>query len=167
MLPAILCGVVAKDRIRKSGGALTGDGIATAGIVLGSIWAVVFVIAFALPNLGTKDNADEFSGSEKAIAEVIDRVERAIADDHGEEACAELFTTAFAAKLARGTGTRCPDAVDAAIADGQLQAEIDVEKIVVGGELARARVREGSDEQTWRLRRQGRRWLVDAIDAGR
>jgi len=167
VLPAILCGVIAKDRIRKSGGALTGEGIATAGIVLGSIWAVVFIVAFALPNLDETDNAGEFSGSEKAIAAVVDRVERAFADDHGDEACAELFTTTFAGKVARGTGTTCADAVDAAIEDGQLQAEIEVERIVIRGDVARARVREGNEEQTWRLRREGRRWLVDAIAAGR
>jgi hypothetical protein len=166
VLPAILCGVIAKDRIRKSGGRLTGDGYATAGIVLGSVWAVVFIAAFVLPNLDLGKNADDFSGPERDVAHVVDRVENAFADDKGDEACAELFTTAFAAKVARGAGRTCGDVVDDAIESGQVQAPIRIDKIVIRGDVARLRVREGDERQTWRLVRDGRAWRVDAIATG-
>jgi hypothetical protein len=166
VLPAILCGVIAKDRIRKSGGRLTGDGMATVGIVLGSVWAVVFIAAFVLPNLDLSDNAGDYKGSERAVATVVDHVERAFAEDRGDEACADLFTTAFAAKVAVGSGRTCADVVDDAIESGQVQAAIRIDEIVIRGATARVRVREGSEKQTWRLQRIARRWRVDAIDTG-
>lgn len=167
VLPAILCGVIAKDRIRKAGGRLTGDGMATVGIVLGSAWAVVFAAAFILPNLRVEDNAGDYSGSQRAVATVVDRVENAFAEDRGAEACAELFTTAFAAKVARGSGRTCADVVDDAIISGQVQATIRIDQIAIRGATARVRLREGDEKQTWRLQRVGRSWLVDAIDPGR
>jgi hypothetical protein len=165
VLPAILCGVIAKDRIRKAGGRLTGDAMATVGIVFGSIWAVVFIAAFVLPELEVKDNADDFNGSQRAVATVVDRVERTFAEDRGDEACADLFTTAFARKVARGAGRTCSDVVDDAIEPGQTQAPIRIDGIVIRGDTARVRLREGSEKQRWKLRRVGRSWLVDAIAA--
>ncbi len=54
-VPAILFGLSAKKQIRKSGGSLAGDGLATAGIVLGicSIFLAVIplmLMAIAVPN---------------------------------------------------------------------------------------------------------------------
>src|SRR5438105_282124 len=36
-IPAVICGHIARSKIRKSGGALRGKGIATAGLILGYI----------------------------------------------------------------------------------------------------------------------------------
>jgi hypothetical protein len=50
-IPAIILGKAARERIRASGGQLAGEGMATAGIVLGWIsvgLAVVVVIVFVL-----------------------------------------------------------------------------------------------------------------------
>jgi hypothetical protein len=165
VLPAILCGLIAKDRIRKAEGRLTGDGMATTGIVLGSVWAVVFVAAFVLPNLDLHNNTDDFKGPERQIAQVVDHVERAFAEDRGAEACTDLFTTAFAGKVARGSGRTCADAVDDAIDSGQVQASIRIDAIRISGDVAHLRVREGSEKQRWRLLNIGARWRVDAIDA--
>jgi hypothetical protein len=40
-IPAVICGYVARSKIRKSGGALGGKGIATAGLILGYIALVL------------------------------------------------------------------------------------------------------------------------------
>jgi hypothetical protein len=45
-IPAVICGHIARAKIRKSGGALGGKGIATAGLVLGYIALVVGKWAF-------------------------------------------------------------------------------------------------------------------------
>ncbi len=45
---AIIEGVKARKRIRLSNGYLTGDGMAIAGIVLGAIVTVIFVVAVIL-----------------------------------------------------------------------------------------------------------------------
>ena len=47
-IPAVICGHVARSKIRKSGGALGGKGIATAGLILGYIALVVSVMGIPL-----------------------------------------------------------------------------------------------------------------------
>lgn len=53
-IPAIICGHMARSRIRESQGALTGDGLALAGLILAYISIAIFVLgiiaAIALPN---------------------------------------------------------------------------------------------------------------------
>jgi hypothetical protein len=47
-IPAVICGHIARAKIRKSGGAPGGKGIATAGLVLGYIALVVGIIGIPL-----------------------------------------------------------------------------------------------------------------------
>jgi len=48
----IIFGFVAKGQIRQSNGAQRGDGMATAGIVLGCIWVALTVVLLAAGTLG-------------------------------------------------------------------------------------------------------------------
>lgn len=162
---AIVFGAIAKDRIRRSGGALTGDGMATAGIVLGSIWAVVAVAALTIAELEKSNRDTRFTGDKAEIARVADRLERAFADDRGDEACADLLTVRFAAQVARGAGQSCPAYVDDAVGSGQYQADIRVRTVTIRGDTATAKVSEGDDPQTWTLRREQGTWRIDAIRA--
>ena len=47
-IPAVISGHVARSKIRKSGGALGGKGIATAGLILGYIALVLCIIGIPL-----------------------------------------------------------------------------------------------------------------------
>jgi hypothetical protein len=47
-IPAVICGHIARSKIRKSGGALGGKGVATAGLILGYIALVVGVMGIPL-----------------------------------------------------------------------------------------------------------------------
>src|SRR6266705_5626853 len=47
-IPAVICGHIARSRIRKSGGALRGKGIATAGLILGYIALALGVMGIPL-----------------------------------------------------------------------------------------------------------------------
>ena len=55
-IPGVICGHRALSKIKRSGGALTGQGMAIAGLItgyLGIVWAIVFIpimIAIAIPN---------------------------------------------------------------------------------------------------------------------
>ena len=55
-IPGVICGHKALSRIKQSGGALTGQGLAIAGLVtgyLGIVWAVICIplmLAIAIPN---------------------------------------------------------------------------------------------------------------------
>lgn len=47
-IPAVICGHIARSKIRKSGGALGGKGIATAGLILGYIALAVGIMGIPL-----------------------------------------------------------------------------------------------------------------------
>src|SRR2546430_1875583 len=47
-IPAIICGHIARSKIRKSGGGLGGKGIATAGLILGYVALVLGIIGIPL-----------------------------------------------------------------------------------------------------------------------
>ena len=47
-IPAVICGHIARSKIRKSGGALGGKGIATAGLILGYIALVLCIMGIPL-----------------------------------------------------------------------------------------------------------------------
>lgn len=55
-VPAVICGHLAYSRIRRSGGALTGDGLAIAGLVTGyigiafALFLIPMMAAIAIPN---------------------------------------------------------------------------------------------------------------------
>lgn len=55
-IPGVICGHKALSKIKRSGGTLTGQGLAIAGLVtgyLGILWAVIFIpmmLAIAIPN---------------------------------------------------------------------------------------------------------------------
>lgn len=61
-IPAVICGHVARSKVRQSQGTLTGDGMALAGLILGYIGLVITTIgifaAIAVPNyIAYKDKA--------------------------------------------------------------------------------------------------------------
>ena len=51
-IPAIICGHVSYSNIKKSQGTLTGGGLAIAGLVMGYIATVGWILMFALGILG-------------------------------------------------------------------------------------------------------------------
>jgi hypothetical protein len=51
-IPAIICGHVAHANIKRSQGGLTGDGLAVAGLVIGYIVSVGWILLIALGFLG-------------------------------------------------------------------------------------------------------------------
>jgi hypothetical protein len=159
----IFCGIMAKDRIRKSGGRLTGDGLATAGIVLGSVSVVLAIATLVIATSGSDNNASRYQGAERPIAALIDHVETAFDDNHGDEACASFFSRRFAANVARGSGQNCGDFVDSAVDSGQFQANIKIKQITIRGQTASVKVSEGGDPEVWSLVFEAGSWRVDAI----
>jgi Domain of unknown function (DUF4190) len=53
---AIIFGFVAKNQIKQSGGTQGGDGMATAGIVLGIAWLVITAILYATGSIDVGTN---------------------------------------------------------------------------------------------------------------
>lgn len=165
-LLAVVVGLIAKKKIRESGGKLGGDGMATAGIALGAVWGVVGLAVLSLAGSGAFDaeNGDDFSGPRRELALVVDRLEGALKSDRGSLACDRLLTPAFAARLAAGPQRTCAAAVADAVPDDYVQLDLDVRRIELRGQRATLIVEEGDDRQTWTLLRAADgRWRVDGI----
>jgi hypothetical protein len=50
-IPAVICGHLARLQIRQSGGQITGNGLAVAGVITGYLSLVLFLAWIAVPNL--------------------------------------------------------------------------------------------------------------------
>jgi hypothetical protein len=106
--------------------------------------------------------ADDFEGTQKQVAEVIDDFAAAAVDGDAQQIC----DTLFAADLKDALGPDCEDAVDQQtddISDG----DIDVKSIEVDGDTATATVVTpygGDDvEQTMTFVREDNRWRISEV----
>jgi Domain of unknown function (DUF4190)/Protein of unknown function (DUF2510) len=161
---AIVSGLVGRAQIRRAAGRQSGMGLATAGIVLGCVWLGLIVIVVVLLLTGSFDhgNARRFSGERKRVARVVDELQSGLDDNDGALVCNQLFTERWATLVARAAGKPCTAYVRG-IDAGRRQADLVVKSITVGGDMATARVDEGSTRETMRLVRVGGRWRVDDI----
>jgi hypothetical protein len=64
--------------------------------------------------------------------------------------------------VSRGAGKSCVAFVDD-VESGRRQAHLAVKSLSIAGDLATARIDEGSSHETWRFVRVGGRWRVDEI----
>jgi hypothetical protein len=157
-VPAIVLGFVARLRIRRSGGLRSGTGMATAGIVLGSVWLAVTValVGLAVSGVFSRENADDYSGVERGVAQTIDRFEAAREDSDGERMCSEVLTSEFAASYARSYGS-CQAEWSK---DDPGATEVDVSSIDVAGDTATAEADEYGTKWHFMLRRDGGEWRI-------
>jgi hypothetical protein len=115
-------------------------------------------------SLGADDEAKPASGPPAQIAATVDRLERAVATRDYDTICDRLFT---ARARKRAGGAECARQLGSA-AEGVKNPSIEIEAIDVNGNRAAVRVRTHADGQArlkdeLQLRRQGGRWLVEAL----
>jgi hypothetical protein len=164
-LPAIILGFVARAKISRSGGALTGRGNATAGIVLGIVWLAITAGIVALAVSGAFDdesNADRFSGVERQVAAAVDEFESAAEDERFDEICEQVFTPRFASLLETGAGKSCQAYYEEEVG-GRSQLPIEVETIDVRGSRASVEAEEGGESLTFNMVDDAGRWRIDDI----
>lgn len=161
---AIIFGFVARSKIKRSGGALRGKGLATAGIVLGFGWVALIALVIVLVATGVlaeDTNAERFSGREKPVAQAVDELETALQADEDQRACDELLTPAYKTRLTAGAGKPCAEVFGEE--EGH-QVELKVQRILFEGFRATAFVKEAGDDVKIVYTRLDGRWLVDDID---
>jgi hypothetical protein len=115
-------------------------------------------------SLGGDDEAKPASGPTAEIAATVDRLERAVAKRDYETICNQLFTPRA---RKRAGGAECARQLGSA-AEGVARPRIAIEAIVVEGNKAVVSVRttasgQASLKDKLQLRRQGGRWLVEAL----
>jgi hypothetical protein len=126
--------------------------------------AVAAILAPAGCSIGADSEPQPVSGVPKEIAATVDRLERAIARADYTEVCDQLFT---AAARKRAGGADCAKQLTSA-AEGVRRPAIEIRGIDVKGTLAAVKVATTAEGQarvidTLQLRRQGGRWLVEAL----
>ncbi len=115
-------------------------------------------------SLGADDEAKPASGPPAQIAATVDRLERAVARKDFDAVCDQLFT---ARARKRAGGADCARQLGSA-AEGVRRPSIEIEGIDVKGNRAVVKVRTDAEGQAsladeLQLRRQGGRWLVEAL----
>jgi hypothetical protein len=126
--------------------------------------ATIVMLAPSGCSLGADDEAKPASGPPAQIAATVDRLERAVATRDYDTICDRLFT---ARARKRAGGAECARQLGSA-AEGVKNPSIEIEAIDVNGNRAAVRVRTHADGQArlkdeLQLRRQGGRWLVEAL----
>jgi hypothetical protein len=75
-IPAVICGHTALSRIKRSGGALTGDGLAIGGLVTGylgialSIFLIPLLAAIAIPNFVRARNTAQMNACNNQLRQI-------------------------------------------------------------------------------------------------
>ena len=162
---AIVFGLIARNRIDKSGGTLGGRGLATAGIVLGALWLGLILLFVALSATGVIDestNAEKYRGEERRVAQVVDRFEAYSDEERFSAICNDLFTPEWKDAVARGGGGSCEGVFDDEVG-GKVQAEIDIEDISITGSRAEVAADEAGEELDISLIREDGTWKISAF----
>ena len=126
--------------------------------------AAMALLASSGCSLGGDEEAAPASGAPAQIADTVDRLERAVAARDFATICGELFT---ASARQRAGGDDCARQLRSAAGEVE-QPELEIRAIDVKGNRATVRVRTDAEGQArvtdeLRLRRQGGRWLVEAL----
>jgi hypothetical protein len=156
LLLSVVFAFVARGRIKRSQGALTGKGLTTAALVISGLWVVVLGVVAAVVASGVLDhrNVDDYDGEEREVAAVIDGFE----EDSAEDICADLVTEGFRASSGGPDG--CVRRLD--IGD-QRNADIDITSITIDGDTATVMADELDEQLAFTLVREGGTWRVDEI----
>ena len=115
-------------------------------------------------SLGGDEEAKPASGAPAQVAKTVDRLERAVVAQDYETICDRLFT---AQARKRAGGAECSRQLGSA-AEGVRNPSIEIQAIDVNGNRATVKVRTRARGQArvsdeLRMRRQGGRWLVEAL----
>ena len=140
-LISVPLGVIALRRIKRSGGARTGRGLAIAGMAVGCVWLAIIPVALLLDfgDAFDHDNAERYSGTEREIAVVIDRYEEELGEPGGPP-CEEILTRAYAQYIEDTEEQSCEEYHDLG---AQAPADIVIERIhMSSGSTARVEVTE-------------------------
>jgi hypothetical protein len=129
-----------------------------------SIMATIVLLAPSGCSLGGDDEPKPASGAAAQIAATVDRLERAVAQQDFAVICDQLFT---ARARQRAGGDECARQLSSA-AEGVERPSIEIEGIEVKNNRATVKVQTEAEGQArvsdeLQLRRQGGRWLVEAL----
>ena len=115
----------------------------------------------------TSNNADDYTGDQKAVAQVVDDLADAGMKGKAADICNTLFSTEVADALSQGN-RNCQDAVSDQLDDAS-SFKLDVVRVEVSGDTATAVVRsqfDGTEEpRTMRFEKANGTWRIAGLEA--
>jgi hypothetical protein len=108
-------------------------------------------------------SSKNFQGDEKAVAQVVDDMQKAGRTGKPDKLCNDIFTAELADKFKAGTET-CVDEVEKAMRDVN-DYDIKVTDVTVSGTTATAKVEQGKEKRggTIGFEKIGNAWRVSSI----
>ena len=108
-------------------------------------------------------SAEDFSGTEREVAQVVDDLQAAGRGGDAEEICSRIFSAELADSVKAGS-SGCADEVDRAIRDVN-SYDLQVTGVQVSGSTATADVRQRDQDSraTIELAREGRGWRITSL----
>ena len=128
--------------------------------------AALLAVGLAACSGQRPSSTEDFNGEQRNVAEALEDLEDASADEEFQRMCTALLSQRLATQIGKGDIKRCPAEADDAIDDAK-SAALDVKKVTIAGTAATVEVeqRDDGDEErvTVGLVKQGGGWRVDDL----
>jgi hypothetical protein len=134
--------------------------------------ALVAALSAGLLALGCGDdgddvnnNADDYSGQEAEVAQLVDDFANAGRDGDGEKVCNEIFSEALTKNVEKAAGRSCPGEVEDNLPEGDY--ELKVNALEVKGNTATATVTDQEDSKSvLHIQKVGADWRITSVTPG-
>jgi hypothetical protein len=131
-----------------------------------ALLAVPLVLAALAAGCGASaSSAGDFEGEERAVADVVEKLQSAGETGDAAEICDEVLASDLRDEM-RAAGANCEQELDKAIQDAD-DFELEVEDVTITGDTATARVRgrENDEEavRTFEFAREGSGWRATSL----
>jgi hypothetical protein len=111
------------------------------------------------------NNADDYSGQDAEVAQLVDDFANAGRDGNGEEVCDEIFSEELAKNVEKEAGQSCPTEVAENLTEGDY--ELDVDTLEVNGDTATVGVTDQDDNKSvLHIEKIGADWRIARVTQG-
>jgi hypothetical protein len=159
-LISVPLGLIALHRIKRSGGAKTGKGLAAAGMAIGCLWLAVIPVMVLTGFAGSAgpDTAEDFGGEEHEVALVAERFQEDLVA-LGDADCDEVLTRRYIEEIESRNDESCESFFDSSAGYG---GNFTIDDVTIRGDTATVDASDFDRDLRFHLvDRDG--WLIDAI----
>lgn len=111
------------------------------------------------------NNADDYSGQDAEVAQLVDDFANAGRDGDGDQICSEIFSEELAKNVEKQAGQSCPTEVEENLPEGEYELEVDT--LEVNGDKATVAVTDEKDNKSvLHLEKVGSEWRITSVTSG-
>ena len=111
------------------------------------------------------NNADDYSGEDAEVAQLVDDFANAGRDGDGDRVCGEIFTEELTKNVESAAGQSCPTEVEDNLTEGEYELEVNTLK--VSGDTATVTVTDEDDNKSvLHIEKAGADWRIARVTAG-